>query len=170
MGLRFRMKTGLGSLMVLSVIAPVAMSLAGDQSSNPQPTATPSSTPMSTATPRTSPAASPSDDRPRVGAPLKSQARKFNPPRIEPMPPGTEPGSTAVAVGSASPAGKPVRKHPGGLKRQGKFAPHQRTGASPAEASASPTRALSPSPNENDDGYRSQMPSPTPTPKPPGAP
>ena len=157
------MKTDFTSAMVLSLIASAAMSLAGDQSPKPEPTPTPAPTVTPTPRPGTSPQSSSTDDRPRVGAPLKSQARKFNPSRVEPMPPGTEPASTAAPGES----GQPVAKRPQGLRRQGKRGPHQEPSASATEPSAStPARSPRSTPNEGNDrrGHDVQTPSPTPTP------
>jgi len=131
-----------------------AASVTPTPSGSPSPTAgvKPSASPQ--------PSVSAENEPPKVGGRLKSQAKKFNPPRIEPMPPGAQPGvsgagaapSGAVApnAGSSDAGGQPIPQRREGMRRRGVVPPHQQPGSSPAQsappASAPPSPAASPSP------------------------
>lgn len=162
------MKTIWVGLLLLSAMFFVSQSAASDPgSSSPSPTATarPSVTPTPSGSPSptvagktsTSPQASVSDDNqpPKVGGRLKSQAKRFHPSRIEPMPPGKQPGAAGAGADapnaeSSDAGGQPLRPRPEGMRRKNVLTPRQHPGSSPTQsapgASVSPSPASSASP------------------------
>jgi hypothetical protein len=110
--------------------------------SSPGPSASPGSSahPSATATTASAsptPSSTAAEERMRVGGPLKSQARKFNPSHVEPMPsPGAQTGASPTDAASAP----PVRPRPEGLRRR---TPPQ---ASPGVSAASTSPSVTPSP------------------------
>jgi hypothetical protein len=142
----------IASCSILPVASVQAQSPAGSVARSPaKPSPTPVASPTVSPVPTPSPAAG-SDDRPRVGGPLKSQAQKLYPRRIEPMEsPSAQPGSSASpakpnggTADTASPSTK-IRPRPQGIRRR-VLSPPPTSQAGEMSPAASPAPTASPTP------------------------
>jgi hypothetical protein len=135
-------------------------------------TITPTAQPTASATVTTSPTGTPhnavtpqspanaDNERPKVGGRFKSQAQRFHPRVVEPMPapsphpsgsPSSQPVTTPVVDASAttSPESPTVRQRPPGLRRRATTHPGLQPGSpvpSPASSPSAPSSTASPTP------------------------
>jgi hypothetical protein len=134
----------------------------------PTPRASATASPRASAAARTAsptPEASADNEPPRVGGRLKSQAKRFNPARIEPMSPNGPAGSpsTASPALTPKPAQSPppnpnesgassIRPRPEGVRRRPAFPSGGQRAGSPGETTPTPaaTATVSPSPVPNE--------------------
>ena len=114
-------------------------------STSPVPVASPSASP----TPAQSPKGSDTDERLRVGGPLKSQARKYYPNRIEPMESpmsSASPGKTPSTAGENASPNPIIRKRPEHLLRRSR-SPAAQAGGSRVTVSPAPAASAAASPS-----------------------
>jgi hypothetical protein len=114
-------------------------------STSPVPVASPSASPA----PAQSPKGPDTDERLRVGGPLKSQARKLYPNRIEPMESpmsSASPGKTQSTAGENASPNPIIRKRPEHLPRRSR-SPAPQGGGSPVAISPAPAASATASPS-----------------------